>query len=69
VFSVRSMPRLYNEDQLFTKGGTTKEEKKKKSLDIEQIYGHGSQRGSMPGMTVRLVAGSKLLPCSALFLL
>jgi hypothetical protein len=29
-----------------------KKEKKNKSLDIEQIYGHGSQRGSMPGVTV-----------------
>jgi hypothetical protein len=38
---------------LFIKGGTTKEEKKKnKSLDTEQIYGHGSQRGSMPGVTM-----------------
>jgi hypothetical protein len=35
---------------LCIKGGTTEEEKK--SLDIEQIYGHGSQRGSMPGVTV-----------------
>jgi hypothetical protein len=26
--------------------------KEKKSLDIEQIYGQGSQRGSMPGVTV-----------------
>jgi hypothetical protein len=25
---------------------------KNKNLDIEQIYGHGSQRGSMPGVTV-----------------
>jgi hypothetical protein len=29
-----------------------KKEKKKKSLDIEQIYGHGSQRGTVPGVTV-----------------
>jgi hypothetical protein len=36
----------------FIKGGTTKEEKKNKSLDTEQIYGHGSQRGSMPRVTV-----------------
>jgi hypothetical protein len=36
---------------LFIKGGTTKEEKNK-SLDTEQIYGHGSQRGSMPGVTM-----------------
>jgi hypothetical protein len=36
---------------LFIKGGTTKEGKNK-SLDIEQIYGHGSQWGSMPGVTV-----------------
>jgi hypothetical protein len=36
---------------LFIKGGTTKEEKTK-SLDTEQIYGHGSQWGSMPGVTV-----------------
>jgi hypothetical protein len=35
---------------LFIKGGTTKE--KNKSLDTEQIYGHGSQRGSMPRVTV-----------------
>jgi hypothetical protein len=33
---------------LFIKGGTIKEEEKNKSLDI----GHGSQRGSMPGVTV-----------------
>jgi hypothetical protein len=45
---------------LFIKGGTTKE-KKNESLDTEQIYGHGSQRGSMPRVTVLLVAGSKLL--------
>jgi hypothetical protein len=53
---------------LFIKGGTTKEGIKNKSLDIEQIYGHGSQRGSMPGVTCWLVAGSKLLLCSALLL-
>jgi hypothetical protein len=29
-----------------------KKEKKNKSLDAEQIYGHGSQRGLMPGVTV-----------------
>jgi hypothetical protein len=29
-----------------------KKEKKNKSLYIEQIYGHGSQRGSMTGVTV-----------------
>jgi hypothetical protein len=29
-----------------------KKEKKNKCLDIEEIYGHGSQRGSMPGVTV-----------------
>jgi hypothetical protein len=27
-------------------------EKKNKSLDTEQIYGHGFQRGSMPRVTV-----------------
>jgi hypothetical protein len=37
---------------LFIKGGTTKEGGKNKSIDIEQIYGHGSQRGSMPEVTV-----------------
>jgi hypothetical protein len=38
---------------LFIKGGTTKEEEEKsKSLDTEPIYGHGSQRGSMPRVTV-----------------
>jgi hypothetical protein len=37
---------------LFIKGGTTKEGKKNKSLDIEHIYCHGSQRGSMSGVTV-----------------
>jgi hypothetical protein len=36
---------------LFNKGETSKE-KKNKSLDTEQIYGHGSQRGSMPRVTV-----------------
>jgi hypothetical protein len=36
---------------LFIRGGTTKE-KKNKSLDTEKIYGHGSQRGSMPRVTV-----------------
>jgi hypothetical protein len=35
----------------FIKGETTKEEKNK-SLDTEQIYGHGSQRGSVLGVTV-----------------
>jgi hypothetical protein len=28
------------------------ERRKNKSLDIEQIYGHGFQWGSMPGVTV-----------------
>jgi hypothetical protein len=42
---------------LFIKGGTTKEEKNKR-LDIEQIYGHGSQRGLMPEVTV--LAGCRL---------
>jgi hypothetical protein len=51
---------------LFIKGGTTKEGKKNKSLDIEQIYSDGSQRGSTPGVTVLLVAGSTALLCSAL---
>jgi hypothetical protein len=37
---------------LFIKRGTAKEGKKNKSLDIEQIYGHRSQRGSLPGVTV-----------------
>jgi hypothetical protein len=41
---------------LFIKGGTTKEKKTNKSLDTEQIYSHGSQRGSMPRVTV--LAGS-----------
>jgi hypothetical protein len=36
---------------LFIKGGKIKEEKNK-CLDSEQIYGHGSQRGSMPRVTV-----------------
>jgi hypothetical protein len=40
---------------LFIKGGTTKEGGKNERLDIEQIYCHGSQRGSMPGVT--LLAG------------
>jgi hypothetical protein len=35
----------------FIKGGT-KKEGKKQNLDTEQIYGHGSQRGSMPRVTV-----------------
>jgi hypothetical protein len=29
-----------------------KKEKKNKSLDMEEIYGHGFQRGSMTGVTV-----------------
>jgi hypothetical protein len=29
-----------------------RKEKKNSGLDIEQIYGHGSQRGPMPGMSV-----------------
>jgi hypothetical protein len=49
---------------LFVKGGTTKG---KKSLDTEQIYGHGSQWGSMPRVTV--LAGCRqyatALLCSA----
>jgi hypothetical protein len=36
-------------------------ERKNKGLDTEQIYGHGSQRGLMPGVSVPAVAGSKLL--------
>jgi hypothetical protein len=60
VFSAWSVPRLYNKGQLqsqdsslpFIKGGTMKEEKKNKSLDTEQIYGHGSQWGSVPRVTV-----------------
>jgi hypothetical protein len=36
-------------------GGATKWKKNRKGLDIEHIYGHGSQRGSMPGMTVLLL--------------
>jgi hypothetical protein len=36
----------------FIKGGSTKEEEKNKSLDTEQIYGHGSHRGSMSRVTV-----------------
>jgi hypothetical protein len=36
----------------FIKKEQSKKEKKNKSLDTEQIYGHGSQRGSMPGVTV-----------------
>jgi hypothetical protein len=36
----------------FIKEGTKKNEKKNKSLDSEQIYGNGSQRGSMPRVTV-----------------
>jgi hypothetical protein len=42
---------------LFIKGGTTKEEKNK-SLDTEQIYGYGSQRGSMPRV-VAVLAGCR----------
>jgi hypothetical protein len=41
--------------------GTTKE-KKHKGIDIEQIYGHGSQRGSMPGMTVPAVSFLGVIP-------
>jgi hypothetical protein len=37
---------------VFIKGGTTKEGKEKKSLDIEQIYGHEFKQGSKPGVTV-----------------
>jgi hypothetical protein len=40
---------------LFIKGGTTKGEKK--SLGIEKIYGHGSQRDSVLGMT--MLAGGR----------
>jgi hypothetical protein len=34
------------------RSSSRKKEKKNKSLDIEQICGHGSQRGSMPGVAV-----------------
>jgi hypothetical protein len=37
-------PFLSKEEQL--------KKKNNKSLDTEQIYGHGSQRGSMPRVTV-----------------
>jgi hypothetical protein len=36
----------------FYQGRNNKRRRKTKSLDTEQIYGHGSQRGSMPGVTV-----------------
>jgi hypothetical protein len=57
VFSVGSEQRSYLKDEqryefsFLIKGGTTKE-KKNESLGTEQIYGHGSQRGSMPRVTV-----------------
>jgi hypothetical protein len=35
-----------------TKERNNERKKKHKGLDMEQIYGHGSQRGSMPGMIV-----------------
>jgi hypothetical protein len=41
--------------------GRNNEEEKRKSIDIEQIYGHGPQRGSMPGMTMPADCRSKLL--------
>jgi hypothetical protein len=41
-----------SDPSLFIRGGTTKEGKRNKSLDIEQIYGYGSQPGPMPGVTV-----------------
>jgi hypothetical protein len=37
---------------LLSKEEQRKKKKKNKSLDTEQIYGHGSQRGSMPRVTV-----------------
>jgi hypothetical protein len=36
----------------FSIEGGTKKGGKEKSLDTEQIYGHGFQWGSMPGVTV-----------------
>jgi hypothetical protein len=45
-FSVVSVQRGYLEDN------RRYDEKKNKILDTEQIYGHGSQRGSMPRVTV-----------------
>jgi hypothetical protein len=38
-------PSLFNKER-------TRKEKKNKGLDTEQIYGHGSQQGSMPRVTV-----------------
>jgi hypothetical protein len=47
---------LYKKDQplLYQQGGLTKG-KKNKGLDIEQIYGHESQRGPMPGKLLLLL--------------
>jgi hypothetical protein len=61
VFSVGYVPKNYKRFQNNRKKSATppflsKEEqrkkKKNKSLDTEQIYGHGSQQGSMLGVTV-----------------
>jgi hypothetical protein len=50
-----------------SKGGTMKEGgKKNKSLDIEQIYGHGSQWDSMPGPCDRAGWLPAVSYCSAL---
>jgi hypothetical protein len=55
VFSTRSVQYGYKEDiwgDPFLSKEEQRKKEKNKSLDIEQIYGRGSQRGSMPGVTV-----------------
>jgi hypothetical protein len=49
IKKVQPLPFYQRKNNERRKGRTTKKEKKNKSLDIEQIYGHGSQRGLMPG--------------------
>jgi hypothetical protein len=37
---------------LVREGAPTRKKKHRNGLDIQQIYGHGSHRGPMPGVTV-----------------
>jgi hypothetical protein len=45
---------VYKKNPPFLSKEKQRKKEKNKSLDIEQlrVYGHGSQRGSMPGVTV-----------------
>jgi hypothetical protein len=79
MFSIRSVQRLYNEDtsgigqdvkksnpSLFIKGGKTKGERKTKVLTLNKYMAMGPSGARCQKGPCWLVAGSKLLLCSAL---